>query len=115
MKQLALDLAVAPPPALDNFIAGRNGELLAQLSRPAGEPGERFFYLWGSRGCGRSHLLKGAVARLERAGAAYIACRPETRLDAGLRSAPCVALDDVDRLDAQGQVAAFDLYNALRE
>src|SRR5262245_40911961 len=116
MKQLALDLAVAPPPALDNFVAGRNGELLAQLRRlAAGEPGERFFYLWGSRDCGRSHLLKGAVALSGHAGAVYIACRAETRLDAGLHRAQCVALDDVERLDAQGQVAAFDLYNALRE
>ena len=27
----------------------------------------------------------------------------------------CVALDDIDRLDAAAQVAAFNLYNALRE
>jgi DnaA family protein len=114
MKQLALDLAVPPPPTLENFIAGRNGELLAQLRRlGAGQPGERFFYLWGPPDCGRSHLLAAAVA--QRAGAAYVACRSETRFDAGLQRANCVALDDVERLDEEGQVGAFDLYNALRE
>jgi DnaA-homolog protein len=116
MKQLALDLAVPPPPTLENFIAGRNGEVLAQLRRlAAGQGGERFFYLWGSPDCGRSHLLAATVAQLQRAGAAYVACRAETRFDAGLQRANCVALDDVERLDEEGQVGAFDLYNALRE
>jgi DnaA family protein len=118
MKQLALDLAAPPPPTLENFIAGRNGEALAQLRRlSAGQPGERFLYLWGAPDCGRSHLLAGTVAQLQRAGAtaALIACRADTRFDAGVRHANCVALDDVERLDAEGQVAAFDLYNALRE
>jgi DnaA-homolog protein len=117
MKQLALDLAVPPPPTLENFIAGRNGELLAQLRRlAAGQPGERFIYLWGSPGCGRSHLLAATVAQLQCAGAAaYVACRAETRFDAGLQRENCVALDDVERLDEEGQVGAFDLYNALRE
>jgi DnaA family protein len=117
LKQLALDLAAPPPPpTLENFIAGRNGELLAQLRRlAAGQPGERFLYLWGAPDCGRSHLLAATVAQLRRAGAAYVACRAETRFDAGLQRANCVALDDVERLDEEGQVGAFDLYNALRE
>jgi DnaA-homolog protein len=117
MKQLALDLAVPSPPTLENFIAGRNGELLAQLRRlAAGEPGERFFYLWGTPDCGRSHLLAATVAHLQRTGAAaYVACHAETRFDAGLRRANCVALDDIERLDEEGQVGAFDLYNTLRE
>lgn len=118
MKQLALDLAVPPPPTLENFIASRNGELLAQLRRlAAGQGGERFLYLWGSTECGRSHLLAATIAQLQRAGAdaAYVACRAETRFDARLQRASCVALDDVERLDKEGQVGAFDLYNALRE
>ena len=118
MKQLALDLAVPPPPTLENFIAGRNGELLAQLRRlAAGQSGERFLYLWGAPDCGRSHLLAATVARLQLAGAgaAFVACRPETRFDATLQHVNCVALDDVERLDEEGQVGAFDVYNALRE
>lgn len=114
MKQLALDLAVTPPSTLENFVPGRNGELLAQLRRfAAGQPGERFFYVWGSRDSGRSHLLKAVSAQLP--GAAYVPCRPDTRFDAALQRASCIALDDVERLDGDGQVAAFDLYNALRE
>ena len=118
MKQLALDFASQSLPTLDNFVAGRNAELLENLRRlAAGQARERFFYVWGRLGSGRSHLLKGAVAALQRAGAAaaYIACGADTRLAEGLDRMDCVALDDVDCLDDEGQIAAFDLYNALRE
>lgn len=118
MKQLALDFAVLPQPTLDNFIAGRNGELLANLKRLAARQAhERFLYVWGRPGSGRSHLLRGVVAGLQRAGggAAYVSCAAGTRLADGLDRMDCVALDDVDRLDEEGQIAAFGLYNALRE
>jgi DnaA family protein len=118
MKQLALDLAGQPLPTLDNFVAGRNGELLENLRRlAAGQARERFFCVWGRPGSGRSHLLKGVVTALQRAGAAVacIACGPGTRLEEGLDRMDCVALDDVDRLGGEGQIEAFDLFNALRE
>ena len=118
MKQLALDFAAPALPTLDNFIVGRNGELLQNLKRlSVSRDGERFLYLWGRPGSGRSHLLKGAVAELQRAGVAatYIACSAGVGLAEALGRMDCVALDDVERLDDRGQVAAFDLYNALRE
>jgi DnaA family protein len=118
MKQLALDFASPPQPTLDNFIAGRNGELLQNLKRLASRDAhEHCYYLWGGPGSGRSHLLKGTVAELQRKGtpATYVACTEGMRLGTGLERVDCVALDDVDRLDDEGQVAVFDLYNALRE
>jgi DnaA family protein len=118
MKQLALDFASPPLPTLDNFVTGRNGELLANLKRLAARQAqERFLYIWGRPGCGRSHLLKGTVAALQRAGAAavFVACAAGARLDEGLARMDCIVLDDVDRLDGAGQIAAFDLYNGLRE
>src|SRR5262245_56263387 len=118
MKQLALDFASQPLPTLDNFIAGRNGELMENLRRlGAGQARERFLYVWGRPASGRSHLLKGAITALQRTGAAavYIACKSDTRFSEGLDRMDGVALDDVDRLDDEGQIAAFDLYNALRE
>jgi DnaA family protein len=116
MKQLALDFVVPPPPTLENFTAGRNTELLQNLCRLAsGGAQERFIYIWGVPGSGRSHLLKGMVAAMQRRGSsvAYIACVPGTRLPEGVVDG--VALDDVDRLDPDAQVAAFHLYNTLRE
>jgi DnaA-homolog protein len=118
MKQLAFDLADPPPPTLENFVGGLNTELLQHLRQvAAGDPAERNLYLWGPFGCGRSHLLRGTVAAACRAGtrAAYIACAPGTRLPERVAGLDCVALDDVGQLDAQGQIEAFHLYNALRE
>jgi DnaA family protein len=118
MKQLALDFASPPQPTLDNFVAGLNGELLGNLKQlAAGNARERCFFLWGRPGCGRSHLLRATVAALRSEGSAatYLACAAGTRIEAGLERMDCVALDDVDRLDGEGQVAVFDLYNALRE
>ena len=118
MRQLALDLASPPAPTLDNFVAGRNVELVESLGRlvSAGRK-ERFLYLWGEAGSGRTHLLKGTVSKLQHSGAraAYVACGPGTGLGNGLDGMDCVALDDVDRLGAGAQEAAFHLYNALRE
>jgi len=118
MKQLALDFASPSRPTLDNFIVSRNGELLGNLRQLAARQArERFFTIWGRPGSGRSHLLKAVVAELQRAGAAavYIACRSDARFGEGLERMDCVAIDDVERLDDEGQISAFDLYNALRE
>ena len=116
IKQLALDFAVPQRPTLANFVVGRNAELAQNLRRLAsGGGGERFLYIWGAPGCGRSHLLRGTVAAILDGGssAAYAACFAGMRLQAG--QLDCVALDDVDRLDPEAQVAAFHLYNTLRE
>jgi len=118
MKQLALDFASPSRPTLDNFVVGRNGELLGNLRQLAARQArERFLTIWGRPGSGRSHLLKAVVAELQRAGgaAAYIACRSDTRFGDGLERMDCVAIDDVERLDDEGQISAFDLYNTLRE
>lgn len=118
MRQLALEIAAPAPPTLDNFIAGRNAELVERLRLLAGGGApERFVYLWGVPGSGRSHLLAGAVAAMHKAGlaAAHVWCAPGSGMPEDLDRSDCVALDDVDRLDPGAQVAAFHLYNRLRE
>lgn len=117
MKQLALDFIVPPPPTLGNFVAGRNAELLQNLGQWASRAaGERFIYIWGVAGSGRSHLLKGAVAAVRDAGvsAAYVACDGDTQFEkAGHMD--CLAVDNADRLGEAAQIALFNLYNSLRE
>jgi DnaA family protein len=118
MRQLALEITAPAPPTLDNFIAGRNAELVERLRLlAAGSAPESFIYLWGVAGCGRSHLLKGAVHAMRNAGlaAAHVACAPGAALPEDAERSDYVALDDVDRLDPGAQVAAFHLYNRLRE
>lgn len=110
MRQLALDLMVPPAPVFDNFVAGRNAEALAHLRAAAAGSGERFVYVWGERGCGRTHLLQAAVAAAR--SATYVACDDNSVFDG---EAVLFAADDVERLGAPAQVALFHRYNALRE
>ena len=111
MQQLLLELAPPPPPTLENFFPGRNGAALKAL-RAALEGGERFVFLWGPRGSGKTHLLRGfAEAAKAKLVAAYIAgANSDWTRAAKLEAA---ALDEVARLDEDGQVAAFDLCNRL--
>ena len=109
MKQLLLDFPVACP-SLDNFVAGRNQELLAQLHELAGARApERMVYLWGEEGCGRTHLLRACA---EAASGIYVSCGEAQEFD--FESA-FVAVDDVGNLGEEGQIALFHLYNRLKE
>lgn len=111
MSQLLLNIAPEWKPELDNYVAGRNVELLATLHQAlAGESKERCFYLWGAAGSGKTHLLQATVAWARAAGQSAIclcAAVPEAM--------PVVAVDDADRLDDAGQIALFELYNRMRE
>ena len=91
-RQLALPISSPPEPTLENFVTGANAELLARLRElAAGELAESVLYLWGEAGSGRSHLLAASA-------------RP------GLEVA-----DDVERLNAAGQIALFNAINAARD
>lgn len=106
-----LDIAPDRAPTLDNFVVGRNVELLSALRHALdGNSNERIFYLWGETGCGKSHLLQAAVSHARSAGQAAIClCRavPE--------AAQVVAVDDVESLDEVAQIELFALYNRQRE
>lgn len=110
MTQLVLQLVPPPAPAFGNFVAGRNAEALEWLrAMAAGGASERFAYLWGLPGSGRTHLLK---AFAEAAGACYVAAEAPL---AHLPGEGRLAVDDVDRLDADGQAALFRAWNELRD
>jgi DnaA family protein len=114
MKQLLLDIAADVPPTLDNFLPGRNAELLLALQTILqGEVGEHFVYIWGEPGSGRSHLLSAWVHAAQQLGhsAAYVPGEIPDQWEGG----GLVAVDDVARLDEDGQIALFHLYNRLRE
>jgi DnaA family protein len=67
MSQLLLDISPDRQPTLDNFVAGRNLELLSALrhalygNNGAGSSSERCIYVWGETGSGKSHLLQASV------------------------------------------------------
>ena len=58
MDQLILELTAPPAPSFQNFVVGRNAEVLAALTALAqGVAPAPVVYVWGEAGCGRSHLL----------------------------------------------------------
>lgn len=112
MQQLVLDLVPAPAPSLAGFVPGRNVELLAVLQAVArGQATERFYYLWGEAGSGRSHLLQ-AMARGR---GLYVDAALRPRIDADLSEVSLLAVDNVECLDDEGAVCLFNVYNRMRD
>lgn len=127
MRQLVLELAPPAAPTLENFFAGPNGAALATLRHAlADEGGERMVYLFGAPGSGKTHLLRAAVLEAEAAGrkALYV-CAPHALLatapgermppvDKNMLDCDLLAVDDIERLDTDSQLALFDAFNVLR-
>ncbi len=111
MQQLLLDLAPPPAPTLDNFVPGRNGAALEALRAIArGARTERFVYLWGDPGSGRSHLLRGLAQAASARPALYLCGVARS----GIAENNVIAIDNVQDLPALDQIKLFDLYNRVR-
>lgn len=97
MKQLLLDIKPVAAPSLNNFVSGRNAEVMTSLNAlfsshsPSNHSPSRFIYLWGEKGSGKSHLLT--------------ACK----------AIGAQVADDVHLLDNDAQIALFNTYNQLKE
>lgn len=122
MRQLALDIGLAPPPTLDSFIAAGNEAVLDHLRQwlSSDAAGAVPLYLWGPAGSGKTHLLDAAQAWLADRGLRVIRLRAD---GTGVRAIPdtgevavpardddawdAVLLDDVHRYDAARQQTAF--------
>ncbi len=111
MTQMLLGIAPEWIPSLENFVAGRNVELLSTLRHAlASSQGERCLYIWGEAGSGKTHLLQAITVSARSAGqSAMCLC------GAVPQAMDVVAVDDVEMLDEEAQIALFALYNRTRE
>ena len=110
MRQLLLDLVPVSAPSLGDFLPGHNHQALAALAALAQGQGERFLYLWGNTGAGKTHLLRAVAAH----GGRYVAAGGAALPDPSLRT-PILAVDDVDRLPPAQWEGLFRLHAAARE
>ena len=113
MKQIALDIGLAPGPTLASYFAGVNEPALRHLQLWAGSPTRSPVptYLWGESASGKTHLLKAVEHSLREEGASA------GWLDASAHEPPdfnpawsVVLLDDVHLYTAVQQHAAFNWF-----
>jgi DnaA family protein len=114
MKQIALDIGLAPEPTLKDYVAGRNEEALAYLRLWASDTALRSpvpLYLWGEAGSGKTHLLRAARAALEQAGHQVGWLDPHAPPEAPFNPHwDAVIFDDVHRYNAEQQHTAFNWF-----
>ncbi len=113
MKQIALDIGLAPGPTLKNFFAGPNQAALQHLQLWVGNDKRSPVptYAWGEGGSGKTHLLRAAQAALRDQGC------PVGWMDATVAEPSAfndawrvVILDDVHLYTAVQQHAAFNWF-----
>lgn len=113
MKQMALDIGLAPVPTLANFVAVGNEAALEHLrlwaDNPLRSPVPTF--LWGAGGSGKTHLL-GAVREALREHGCRVGWIDASRLHPGEYDDAwdAVLLDDCHLYTAEQQAAAFNWF-----
>lgn len=116
MRQMLLDLGAEKPQTLDTFVVGQNEELSQLLhqfaQRAGGKPGERFVYLWGEAGAGKTHLLHALSADSQ---ARYIPAGSTESDYLFDENVTLYLMDDSQKLSPDAQIAAFALFNQARE
>ncbi len=115
-QQMLLDLGpAAAPPTLNNFAVGDNRELMAHLKSLGESSVFDQIYLWGSPGCGRSHLLQGSQIAAQAEGR-HVCFVQGADLGHELSTPPgsLVIVDDVDHLDETAQITLFRIFNSAR-
>jgi DnaA family protein len=113
MKQIALDIGLAPEPTLDTYLPGRNEAAVQHLrlwvSSPVRSPVPT--YLWGPEGAGKSHLLRAARAALVEQGAVVGWLGADVPFGMPFDERwDVVMMDDVEQYGAELQHTAFNWF-----
>lgn len=116
MRQLLLEWGAAKPQTLDSFVVGKNQELTALLKlineHAATTLDKRFVMIWGENGCGKSHLLHSLAAAGD---ARYLPGQSAAGDFEFSTDTHLYLLDDCESLSDEAQIAAFALFNQVRE
>lgn len=111
MIQNSFDFDDHAYPRFDKLLGQANAELIFMLQQEH----DPFLFIWGNQGSGKSHILQAWVGHCTTAGkrAVYVDAAKDYLSDS-LAQADCVAVDQVEQLDDQGQAALFNLFNRFR-
>lgn len=118
--QLPLDIDIQEHQTLSNFFWHGNEVLKNQLELSLKNEGERFFYLWGSEGSGKSHLLK-ALTQKVGSNAIYLSLEQLKEYGSdifeGIDQLDLICIDDIEAVSGNKdmEVGLFHLYNKIRD
>lgn len=121
-RQLALAIQLNDEATLADFNWGCNQLLQQQLTQMFLVRENRLLYLWGTKGCGKSHLLQASCKEVNSTQSAiYLPLRllqewgPQTI--EGLEDQSLICIDDVDAIggDSAWEEALFHLYNKIKD
>jgi DnaA family protein len=121
-KQLALAIKLNDEATLSDFNWGNNHLLYKHLIEMLSFKTDRLLYLWGAKGCGKSHLLQACCQAISaNSPSIYLPLDllkewgPET-ID-GLEEQTLVCIDDIEKIAQHDawEEALFHLFNKIRE
>lgn len=121
--QLPLPIHQLDDSALENFYAENNLPLLNSLKANFRQLNQPFFFLWGTSGCGKTHLLKACCQQFltEQRPAIYLPLKKSQHFSSevldNLEQQQIVCLDDLQEVigRAEWEMAIFDLINRIKE
>lgn len=126
LQQLPLALAQREDRSFDNFIidgASESGSHNREIVTTLRQSELPFIYIWGERGCGKSHLLQAfsREAIQQSHSAIYLPLQEIVEMGAsvlsGLEEMELVVVDDADAVAGQREweESLFGLYNQIRD
>lgn len=122
MEQLPLGVQLRERATFEAFVVGANAELVARLQRVAQGRERLTAWLWGTEGCGRTHLLQALCAAAPLG--SRVAYLPLGELGAaageflgGTLGVQLLCLDDLERVvgDAEVERALFVAFRHVEE
>ena len=117
IRQLSLLFDLKPAPSFDNFVTGRNIELVDNLKSLCSRLfGERFIYIWGNNGTGKSHLLSAMRNLSDENGVSTCFFRKNQKIKKynNRYGSSLLLVDDVHLRTDNDQYFIFDWYNELK-
>ena len=122
-KQLTLQVQLRDDATFENCSIGENKIVIEQLKLSLDGRGERFFYLWGGKGVGKTHLLQGCChysMQFARS-CAYIPLADRAQLSLQLfeqmESLRLICIDDIEAIASHQlwEEGLFHLYNKIKD
>jgi len=119
--QLTLGIQLRDDASFENYMAAANHHVLKYLKSFANNCGERFIYLWGSNGVGKSHLLQACCHALDASDTSimYLPLREYKNFSPdileGMEHLSLLCVDDIDMIlgDAHWEEALMNCYNRM--